>query len=207
MTNRMRHDFLHHYTTKDGLLGILNTNSIFATHYRCLNDSSEMQQLLPILKELISPHIRKAFSEVPMGTKMHDIELSENTRNALIERECVILIEAMHSSAFGTELRPGLFSPHVVSFCGHDDAYVHSNGLLSQWRAYGATTGYAIVFDSNKLSELFQCEQHEYLYNFDLFDEVVYDEGVNAFRVEFPKLVAAVDDRTFVPAESCPKNC
>jgi hypothetical protein len=35
--------FLHHYTDANGLLGILETSTIFATNYRRLNDSSEIQ--------------------------------------------------------------------------------------------------------------------------------------------------------------------
>lgn len=34
-------ELLYHYTTQDGLLGILENACIWATHYRCLNDASE----------------------------------------------------------------------------------------------------------------------------------------------------------------------
>jgi len=40
---------LYHYTTQEGLLGILEKASIWATHYRYLNDASEGQIVLKLL--------------------------------------------------------------------------------------------------------------------------------------------------------------
>ena len=34
-------ELLYHYTTQEGLLGILEKECIWATHFRCLNDTSE----------------------------------------------------------------------------------------------------------------------------------------------------------------------
>ena len=39
------HPELHHYTTYDGLKGIFETRTLWATHYSHLNDSSELRVL------------------------------------------------------------------------------------------------------------------------------------------------------------------
>src|SRR5438067_11966871 len=50
---------LFHYTTASGLVGILRTQSLFATHSNFLNDSSECR----ILRELLKPKITREMEE------------------------------------------------------------------------------------------------------------------------------------------------
>ncbi|MGO9437248.1 MAG: hypothetical protein ACLP00_23505 [Terracidiphilus sp.] len=40
----MPEDLLYQYTGKQGLLGILESGTIWATHYLFLNDQSELQE-------------------------------------------------------------------------------------------------------------------------------------------------------------------
>jgi hypothetical protein len=39
-------ELLYHYTTPEGFLGILKSESIRATHVRCLNDRTELKNAL-----------------------------------------------------------------------------------------------------------------------------------------------------------------
>ena len=50
---------LYHYTTVEGLLGIINTNVIFATSYPFLNDSSEIVYGRRIFKNIINEKLDK----------------------------------------------------------------------------------------------------------------------------------------------------
>lgn len=51
---------LYHYTTWGGLLGILQTKTLCATHYKFLNDYSEIVLFKDKLISLIIPHVREA---------------------------------------------------------------------------------------------------------------------------------------------------
>ncbi len=39
------HQFVYHYTSRGGLEGIINTQTLFATDYRYLNDTSEIEHM------------------------------------------------------------------------------------------------------------------------------------------------------------------
>jgi hypothetical protein len=61
---------IFHYTDADGLLGILSTNSLYATHYKYPNDITEAatvrELLLPILESEIAV-ITPKLQHVPTG--------------------------------------------------------------------------------------------------------------------------------------------
>lgn len=65
-------EFLYHYTNSLGLLGILNTSTMWATDYRFLNDSSEIQYGVNLFLEVAD-------------------EFSKNTNNSVILRFIEIL--------------------------------------------------------------------------------------------------------------------
>jgi hypothetical protein len=48
---------LFHYTTWNGLMGILDSHSLWATHYKFLNDSSEIILFKDKLLELLLPRM------------------------------------------------------------------------------------------------------------------------------------------------------
>lgn len=49
---------LFHYTTSDGLLGILGSGTLFASHYSFLNDTSEGNLLRGLLLPLLEKETR-----------------------------------------------------------------------------------------------------------------------------------------------------
>lgn len=49
---------LYHYTSAAGLIGILNTRSIWASSVHCLNDSAEMQHATALLNDLLLHKLR-----------------------------------------------------------------------------------------------------------------------------------------------------
>ena|SRR5258708_29531485 len=138
---------LFHYTTAQGLLGIIGDDSLFATHADFLNDSSECKLILPFLiKILASDYERIIFKLIDLGVMSPDT--LEDDGRMLFENEARKSVDAMLSAANAT-------SPYfIASFCIHSkDAYEYSNGLLSQWRSY-ALGGFAIEFDEIEIDEL-----------------------------------------------------
>jgi hypothetical protein len=109
--------FLYHYTNGDGLLGIVQTSTLWATHIAYLNDSTEFRGASDMLKE-------KLKQEFDFNDTLVDI-------NTLSHRKQVALwlsqvTERLHSA--------GLY---VVCFCANGD-------LLSQWRGYAGSYGYSV---------------------------------------------------------------
>jgi hypothetical protein len=116
---------LWHYTTGDGLIGILTTKTIFATQVSCMNDQSEFRYA--------NERYRKALAEHPRDA------LSADGQWAL---ETLIDIETA-AAGDAAAYRDRWF---VTSFSASPDD-------LSQWRAYGGgENGYAIGFRSDMIS-------------------------------------------------------
>jgi hypothetical protein len=170
--------FVFHYTNSGGLLGILSSKSLFATDYRYLNDVSEGSMIrdliVPIFEDeiadiapnLVERGLLKGFYE-NYGAKGHRLQ-AEGTYKALV----TAIDEA--TSLF------------VLSFCRHTEEKHIKHGLLSQWRGYAGSAGFAIEFDETELRKLIQveCDTFAYAtidagdvryseYN-DLFDSTVY---------------------------------
>lgn len=183
------HPELFHYTSRAGLKGILESQCLWATHYRHLNDSSELQlmraeladRIYPIIKEKVLERHNEANLSVKRKMKQAGgvIRISRD--------EATRLADTFYRTAFiRTDTRPPITEPYITSFCAHtdDEKYVHDNGLLSQWRGY-AKGGFAIVFDTKKLCDLYVAEfKHYYSANCSLGD-VVYQDDEKAFEDNF----------------------
>ncbi|MDR3754013.1 MAG: DUF2971 domain-containing protein [Terracidiphilus sp.] len=118
---------LFHYTTQTGLDGILTSDSIWATHYRFLNDSMERRYGLTLFKEAL---FRVAFK------KFGALDAS-NTLVDYFEQTTTDVLDA-----------------YIVSFCTDTGEDVDGGDRLSQWRGYSrGAQGYCLVFDLGLTSE------------------------------------------------------
>ena len=96
--------------------------------------------------------------------------------------------------------------PYIVSFCAHTDAdaYVKENGLLSMWRAYGDTGGFALVFDTKHLWNCLEREPKHYGYSAFYLADVVYDDQEDRLEEEFSELTDVLDK--FITAQAQAKD-
>jgi hypothetical protein len=86
--------------------------------------------------------------------------------------------------------------PYITSFCGHtnEDYYESEHGLLSQWRAYGAEFGVALVFDTERLWQLCLKEAEVYSYAMIVFHDVVYHQvDDDTFSREFGPTIKLIE--------------
>ena len=112
-----------HYTTGDGLLGILKTGQIFSTQLACLNDQTELNYGIDLFRSTLL-NLRNERPE------LRDADTELIFRHA----EESALLDVVPESPF-----------YVACFSRHDDD-------LSQWRAYGSgENGYAIGFYTEHL--------------------------------------------------------
>jgi hypothetical protein len=163
------HPQVLHYTTAIGLQGIIENQQLWATNISHLNDSEEQvgffdRRLPHLLSDLIG-------ASVSDRAKTHDgkaqIEAlgGEEIAATNLTNQLVNLIRTV-TLKFN--------SPYVTSFCAVSSECSPDDGLLSQWRGYGADGGYAIVFDSAGIEQLLEEEHKNFHYQSTFWGNVDY---------------------------------
>jgi hypothetical protein len=180
------YDRLYHYTNSAGLVGILQTKTLWATHYKSLNDSSEIVFAKDLLISRMLPHVREEYEKLIRQSR--DIEQRINQQGGLtqiIQHDTEVFVKA-HYEATGKEI-------YLVSFCGqHKDPYVDSNGLLSQWRGYGEGGGFAVVFNTHKLEEMLRIEAERFAYAQMHLSDVVYSSDGDRLEQELSEDLSTI---------------
>lgn len=149
------HPFLYHYTGIGGLRGIVQNNTLRATHFADLNDSSEVVHLREPLSQVLQGRFLEAFRLQERGS--FSISREIKARGGLIESArgwAFHIVDALYKNTFEDDDQYAFGDPFIVSFCSHssDNPYERQNGLLSQWRGYGRHGGFCIVLDTKKLA-------------------------------------------------------
>lgn len=124
-------EFLYHYTTENGLYGILKSDSIWATHYRFLNDLSEC---------LEAPELFEARMGQRSSVKSPQSDLARKGR------------EAYWNNTRNT-LRAQVESTDVYFVSLTDESISQTPGdRLTLWRGYGENSqGFSLGFCRSKL--------------------------------------------------------
>ncbi len=114
---------IYHYTTQSGLLGIINSGEIWATHFRHLNDLQEFVYAMDPLRRRVEELADGRWSEEEITRAMKAIQ---------IENDAVKRVDLENDL--------NLF---VASFSEVPDS-------LPQWRAYAhSEAGYSLGFDAS----------------------------------------------------------
>lgn len=192
-----QHDVLFHYTTSAGLAGILESQALHATHYKYMNDTTEIIHLAPKLKELTKPSVAKAIGEwAKRDQRLSRFVESQGGLEKVIEAEVGKMIDALYSVTFGFNRKNKFLQPYLLCFCHHNkDTYERDNGLLSQWRAYGRDAGYAIAFDVKNLVDMLKREAEKHFIGYGGIGDVVYDDNLASFNNEFADLIRIVGEQ------------
>jgi hypothetical protein len=142
-----------HYTGVSGLAGILMTGTLWATHAEFLNDREEYRLFFSHrFPGLLRQAIDRAFDSI------HDPRVRSRIADPLggdhAARDKWFENLLPHLAGGIREME----EPYVTSFCATRSPAVADHGLLSQWRGYGRDGGYAVVFDTQGLEELWPRE-------------------------------------------------
>jgi hypothetical protein len=169
---------LYHYTTWEGLKGILKTQSLWATNYKFLNDYSEIVFFRDKLVSLIFPAVLEGYRQLivhkpSLKGKIHE----DGGLKRIVQHDAEILIDAQYR-VLGSEI-------YILSFCGEPEKQsIANNGLLSQWRGYGTGGGAALVFDTEKLEEILAIEASSYQYSAILLADLIYSDDEQKLKQE-----------------------
>lgn len=193
MTTTKEH--LYHYTTQEGLLGILENNSLWATHYKFLSDYSEMSlfknKLIEFVEHDALKSLKKVYSEASKKIISADKEiaaLNEDEKHDLAEdaaefyykEKTHVLINELYNHI------EQFCEIYITSFCESHfskDQDQHNNGLLKQWLVYGKEGGYAIEFNKNSLKKLIIEEKKRF--NYKIFCNDVHYSGDEEYYKEY----------------------
>ena len=165
-----RNDALFHYTSADGLTGILQNEEIWSTAYYCSNDVSELAAGKGILTRDFLRFSNKLIQDNdPLVQKFRG-------------RGIGIIDYARGFEELIISLALSKLCAYITCFCmptGKED-FLH--GLLSQWRAYGVDGGYALQFSRKKLLAAMEKANKAQGLNYELQD--VHYTGENPLRAE-----------------------
>lgn len=169
---------LFHYTTADGLVGILENQSLFATHSEFLNDSSECKSILAVLLPRVEAELREVVPLLVERRLFHPSILTDNG-DEIYRQEAENMLQALPSAGNHT-------APYFISsFCIHEpDTSAYTQGLLSQWRGYGRG-GFAIEFDEHTLDRLNVEENESRRYQGIITDQVTYQNHDDRVKNEY----------------------
>jgi hypothetical protein len=154
---------LHHYTTFSGLSGILQSNTIWATHFSALNDTTEVTVLRdPLTRVVANRFLNYAIMRQGTDHLFSEFLTEHGGPQKVALGDAHRLIKILYEKIFASTLA----DPFIASFCSHanDQSYEKENGLLSQWRGYG--NEFCIVFDTAVLVTLLTRVQRSQLVAF-----------------------------------------
>jgi len=194
---------LYHYTTLNGLMGILKTQAMWATNYKYLNDPSEIILFRDILISWIHPHAFDCFEKLNEQS-LHNKQIIRE--NGGVDQVAKNEVEAFVDAAYYA-LGDKIF---ILSFCGqHENSNVNNNGLLSQWRGYGIGGGVALVFNTKKLEEMIALELEKFEYNPIHLSYLIYSDEESKLEKELSEERSIIEDnfkQYFDPANINRKN-
>ena len=166
---------LWHYTSLEGLKGILTSQNLWATHYRFLNDYSELIYSKTLLQREVFPRLvldvaQKYSKNMNFRQDVDRCGGIKGFSRQATELTLDILYEALLNL-------PLIYPPFVLSFSmpKENEYFIQKNGRLSQWRGYGKDGGYAIILNRERLLEEFKLEQSSYNYGISGGGQVQYN--------------------------------
>jgi hypothetical protein len=174
------HPELMHYTSAAGLLGILESQSLHATHSAFLNDSTE-----------ISLFFDKRLAKVLESGIRAELAVDPGLQALPQKVDAAIYADRM-ASVFRTTAHR-FNEPYVACFSAPASERVQNDGLLSQWRGYGKDGGYALVFDSQKLEEALKDESTTFWYQYAQWGDVHYYQDDGDLANAEPEIHSAED--------------
>jgi len=171
---------LFHYTTVDAFKSIYRSGSFWATHYQDLNDRSELQCFRRIATKHAFPIMKKMCrNEIGNNAQFSEFVRRVGGIENAVSQELEKLLDIFYANMFGERGFPG---PFISCFCAHKDKYSAENGLLSQWRGYGAGGGVAIVLDTLAVEKRMEQERSIFSHEISHIGDVIYDRHIKKIK-------------------------
>ena len=133
-------DAVFHYTNAQGLCGILSSGRLWSTAHVATNDESEFSYGQGVLASILNDSLAAGDLSERVDAALAKLRIGFDDAAARFEEHLVYVMDHFVTG-------------YVTSFCRARSREDYLDGLLSQWRGYGGTAGYAIEFSRSKLQE------------------------------------------------------
>lgn len=179
------HPELFHYTKPEVLRPVVESNMLWATHFKDLGDAKEIS----VLKEPLYHELVTLFEE------------EVGKRGGAIKRrfrhfggappQARKFVDSVYKATFEINNPAWAVDAFTTSFSTHsaDSDYERENGLESQWERYG-TDGFCIVFDTIEMCRRLKVESDTHDWTHLNLEPVRYAVAGISLREHFPDLVA-----------------
>jgi hypothetical protein len=137
-------DVLVHYTSAQGIEGILSSNRLWATHSSYTNDGEELQTWTKLLDRFCETR----FWENPEFKILIELEKKQKDEESSWRKAIKEIQESLSQSDEKIGAKTYIFS---FSQNKKTENHIQKNGRLSQWRAYG---DYGIVFNKIEFNKI-----------------------------------------------------
>lgn len=167
---------LFHYTRTESAFKIIDSGMLHATHWKYLNDASEMEMIKPLLRKVFTEEFEEE------GEKLMKIGV---LRRALIEEHGrgVFADEANRMVDIAYRVTKDVVPVFISSLCRHDEGSDEAkDGLLSQWRGYGTDGGCALEFDEEQLQARVEKERKRFAFSHITLADVEYHNHERVLR-------------------------
>ena len=131
-------DAMFHYTSADGLFGILSTGQLWSTALVATNDESEFKYGQGVLNSVLEECGVAGQAGAHVDRALEQIGIARAEAAASFEDHFAFLLDHFVSG-------------YVTSFYRARNKQDYLDGLLRQWRGYAGTDGYAIEFSRTRL--------------------------------------------------------
>lgn len=172
---------LHHYTCLNGLEGIANSQTLWATRFLDLNDSSEF---IYAWKKIYCSAIETLRKIIPLDIQNLECDidaLGVSVASALKER---------------CNLAGGYGQPYITSFARATSEDEDKRGILTLWDRYTKFEGYCLQFDQNEIRQLIDADKKISNYEWIDFSKVRY--GIEANDPKFQELTFQVSQNMLI---------
>lgn len=163
---------IFHYTSAEGLYGILRSGCLWATHFQFLNDSREFYAARESLINFVKGEVHKQLAAWKVNGEF-DFESGVDLR-AIAEHEVTVIVDSMYETTYGRLGDPFVFS----GFCCTPDHPSYEGGGLLHWATYGQRGGYALRLNPHKIFRLLKQEHKKFPSSSYQSGKVVYSTGV-----------------------------
>lgn len=175
---------LFHYTDIAGLKGIIESQTLWATHAAFLNDATEIRLFKERLPEILKPAVADGTAELARIPANQSLITQRGGNQAVIEEIATGIATGTFNAIFGNQDTLPYVEPFVTSFCTAATKQIAEHGLLSQWRGYAKNGGYAITFDSAAFYTLLMVEAEKWPGHTLILNDVIYSDNEEKLRLE-----------------------
>lgn len=201
-----RHPELYHYTNALAFESIIQSRSLWCSHYRHMTDRNNKDlQEIRLMRDMLPPAISPRMDEITKG-------LNRNGRRAWKasgggDKVARDLVSALYKATFDSMADYSTLDAYLFSFSTHagDTGFDREHGIRSQWDGYAGAEGFCFVFDIAEIARMLGREMDARYWVRLSLDPVRYaDQPVD---VLFPELVNASAEtlRKFIDGERFPE--